>query len=112
MSKYKINNYYDIAASNGKLKYLHNLVFGEKHNNKVQYLLWVPASHPYYKAGGIFESEEAKRFSKIILFSSWEMVPRMVSCMMSYYSELYTLGDIKRNSLKYDTLYPTRKQVR
>ncbi len=96
LSKYKVNNYYDIAPGNGKLKYLHDLVFGEKHNNKIQYLLWVPASHPYYHAGGIFESEEAKRFSKIILFSSWEMVPRMVSCMMSYYAELYTLGEIKK----------------
>ena len=109
LSKYKINNYYDIAASNGKLKYLHNLVFGEKHNNKVQYLLWVPASHPYYKAGGIFESEEAKRFSKIILFSSWEMVPRMVSCMMSYYSELYTLGDIKKKQPEIRYTVPDKK---
>lgn len=109
LSKYKINNYYDIAASNGKLKYLHNLVFGEKHNNKVQYLLWVPASHPYYKAGGIFESEEAKRFSKIILFSSWEMVPRMVSCMMSYYSELYTLGEIKKKQPEMRYTVPDKK---
>ena len=109
LSKYKINNYYNIAPSNGKLKYLHNLVFGEKHNNKVQYLLWVPASHPYYKAGGIFESEEARHFSKIILFSSWEMVPRMVSCMMSYYSELYTLGEIKKKQPEIRYTVPEKK---
>ena len=115
LSKYKVNNYYDIAPSNGKLKYLHDLVFGEKHNNgekhdnKVQYLLWVPASHPYYKAGGVFESEEAKRFSKIILFSSWEMVPRMVSCMMSYYAELYTLGEIKKKQPEIRYAVPDKK---
>lgn len=109
LSKYKINNYHDIASSNGKLKYLHDLVFGEKHNSNVQYLLWVPASHPYYQAGGIFESEEAKHFSKIILFSSWEMVPRMVSCMMSYYSELYTLGEIKKKQTEIRYTVPDKK---
>ncbi len=97
LPKNKINNYQHIEPGNGKLKYLHNLVFGEKHEKKVQYLLWVPASNPYYEAGGVFETGEAKRFSKIILFSSWEMVPRMVSAMMSYYAELYTIGEVKKN---------------
>ncbi len=108
LSKYKINNYQTICESNGKLKFLHDLVFGGKEDTKVQYLLWVPASHPYYNAGGVFETEEAKSFSKLILFSSWEMVPRMVSCMMSYYAELYTLGEIKKKrntkqAIRYNT---------
>lgn len=71
-------------------------MFGQKHEKIIQYLLWVPASHPYYQAGGLFENGEAKHFSKFILFSSWEMVPRMVSCMMSYYAELYTIGEVRR----------------
>ena len=96
LSKYAINNYRPISAANGKLKYLHDLVFGTRHEKKTQLLLWVPASNPYYKAGGVFESNEARNFSKIILFSSWEMVPRMISIMMSYYSELYTLGELKK----------------
>ena len=96
LSKYAINNYRPIPAANGKLKYLHDLVFGTRHEKKTQLLLWVPASNPYYKAGGVFESNEACNFSKIILFSSWEMVPRMISIMMSYYSELYTLGELKK----------------
>ena len=96
LSRYAINNYRPIPAGNGKLKYLHDLVFGTRHEKKTQLLLWVPASNPYYKAGGVFESNEARNFSKIILFSSWEMVPRMISIMMSYYSELYTLGELKK----------------
>lgn len=96
LSRYTINNYRPIPAANGKLKYLHDLVFGVRHEKKTQLLLWVPASNPYYKAGGAFESSEARNFSKIILFSSWEMVPRMISIMMSYYSELYTFGELKK----------------
>lgn len=96
LNKYKINNYKPIPPNNGKLELLHNIVFGQRHEKRTHLLLWVPASHPYYKAGGLFESEETKHFSKLILFSSWEMVPRMVSCMMSYYAELYTFGEIKK----------------
>lgn len=91
----EVNNYKDINTSNGKLHYLHELVFGKEHEKGTQYLLWVPASHPYYQTGGLFEREDTKHFSKYILFSSWEMVPRMVSCMMSYYAELYTIGKVK-----------------
>ena len=99
----RINNYRQLEPGNGKLRYLHDLVFGEKHQKRTQFLLWVPASHPYYKAGGLFETKEAKSFSKILLFSAWEMVPRMVSAMMSYYAELYTIGEIKKtvNSIRY-----------
>lgn len=96
LSRYAINNYRPIPAANGKLKYLHDLVFGARHEKRTQLLLWVPASNPYYKTGGVFESNEARSFSKIILFSSWEMVPRMISIMMSYYSELYTFGKLKK----------------
>jgi hypothetical protein len=112
LSKYAINNYRPIPAANGKLKYLHDLVlvFGTRHENKTQLLLWVPASNPYYKAGGVFESNEARNFSKIILFSSWEMVPRMISIMMSYYSELYTLGELKK--VETEIRYTSQKKNR
>ena len=98
LSRFAINNYRPISLAHGKLKYLHDLVFGAGQEKKSHLLLWIPASNPYYKAGGIFDSEEAKRFSKIILFSSWEMVPRMISVMMSYYAELYTFGVLKKQN--------------
>ena len=110
LSKYAINNYRPIPAANGKLKYLHDLVFGTRHEKKTQLLLWVPASNPHYKAGGVFESNEARNFSKIILFSSWEMVPRMISIMMSYYSELYTLGELKK--VEAEIRYTSQKKNR
>lgn len=110
LSRYAINNYRSIPAANGKLKYLHDLVFGTRHEKKTQLLLWIPASNPYYKAGGMFESNEAHSFSKIILFSSWEMVPRMVSIMMSYYSELYTFGELKK--VEAEIRYTSQKKNR
>ena len=96
LTRFALNNYRPVSPAHGKLKYLHDLMFGERHEKKTQLLLWMPASNPYYKAGGLFDSEEARRFSKTILFSSWEMVPRMISVMMSYYAELYTFGELKK----------------
>lgn len=99
-----ILSYRPIPPSNARLKYLHDLVFGTKHERGVHLLLWIPASRPYYQAGGIFETEEARQFSKLLIFSSWEIVPRMLSVMMSYYAELYTLGELRKRNAKINYL--------
>lgn len=94
IKKADLDNYRDISPASGKLKMLHDMVFGERRETKAHQLLWMPASNPYYKAGGIFETDEALSFSKILLFSAWEMVPRMVSVMMSYWAEAYVFGKL------------------
>ena len=101
LSRDAINKYRSIPFASGKLKYLHDLVFGVRHEKKTHLLLWVPASNPYYTAESVFECNEARSFSKVILFSSWEMVPRMISIMMSYYSDLYTFGELTEPKIGY-----------
>ena len=78
----KIDAYSDIPLANIKLHYLYESLFKDYH---AEQLLWVPASHPYYVTKGVFAKNAG--FSKTLLFSSWEMVPRMVSCMISYSAE-------------------------
>jgi hypothetical protein len=56
-------------------------------------LLWVPPSLPYYKLKG--PAKEAPHFSKTLIFSSWIMVPRMISTLISYEVEKRTVGNIK-----------------
>lgn len=60
--------------------------------------LWVPPSIPYYKMEGAFAGSEG--FSKALLFSSWKMVPRMVSSVVSYEAERYSVGNSKSISEK------------
>ena len=103
-----INNYRPIPTGNAKLKYLYDEVFGGESKNVIPRLLWMPASRPYYRAGGLFETEAARRFSKILIFSSWEMVPRMISVMMSYYAEAMTLGEIKNRKIDDSVRYTPR----
>ena len=80
LRKAAIHNYKPVAANNARLEYLKGEVFTEGKIGS-EALLWVPASRPYYRAGGVFERNSD--FSKVLVFSSWEMVPRMISIMLS-----------------------------
>lgn len=53
-------------------------------------LLWVPPSLPYYPLSGAFEKSDG--FSKILVFSAWLMVPRMIASLLSYEVERRTIG--------------------
>lgn len=54
-------------------------------NTNSEELLWVPPSLPHYPLQGSFEHQQ--NFSKTLLFSSWAMVPRALSGLISYESE-------------------------
>src|SRR5690606_7507650 len=75
------------AFPNGKFRALAHECF----KDKAEFLLWVPASKPFYKAFGVFEGGED--FSKILIFSNWAMVPRAVSTLLSYDVERRTIGE-------------------
>ena len=78
LNKEDIDNYRKISFNNARLYDLMEHVLN-KDNEK---LLWVPPSLPYYEPEGVFKNREG--FSKTLIFSSWEMVPRMISSLVSY----------------------------
>lgn len=91
LSKDNICFYREFECNNARLEYLKKLLFGDSQS---ECLLWVPASHPYYKnVGGVFEKN--KDFSKILVFSAWAMVPRMLATMLSYEAERLTIARIE-----------------
>ncbi|RMH74514.1 MAG: hypothetical protein D6683_12595, partial [Actinomyces sp.] len=47
-------------------------------------MLWLPPALPYYSAGGIYESDAARAFTKRLVFSSWHVVPKTVASLVSY----------------------------
>lgn len=87
-----INNFKAIRCNNARLEAVKKHVFSQKS----ELLLWVPPSKPYYAPAGVFK--DAENFSKTLIFSSWEMVPRMVSCMLSYEEERRTVGALAKNN--------------
>ena len=79
----KVDGYRNVPAGNARLQFLWNDLFSNGYS--AEKLLWVPASRPYYQTHGVYAKNSG--YSKTLLFSSWEMVPRMVSCMVSYEAE-------------------------
>jgi len=77
-----------LPANNARLERLVSAAF----ENGADRLLWIPPSLPYYPPSGVFRKRE--NFSKILVFSAWEMVPRMIACMLSYECERRTIGQL------------------
>lgn len=55
-------------------------------------LLWIPPTKPYYEMGGAYKNCTTTQylrnpFSKYLVFSDWEIVPRMISTLISYEAE-------------------------
>lgn len=94
LKKSTFHNYQPIAANNARLEKIKEVVF-QGGKNGAENLLWIPSSKPYYKTGSIFEKN--KDYSKVLVFSSWEMVPRMISVMLSYEAERLTIGKLFHN---------------
>lgn len=86
-----LRNYRPIPSNNARLTALLNISL----QAGAERLLWVPPSMPYYKVKSVFN--EFSNFSKVLVFSAWEMVPRMLACMISYESERRTVGRMFRD---------------
>lgn len=80
IKKALVENRKNLNCHNAKLAVLCDMLFTSKVN--AADLLWIPASMPYYKPVGVFE--KYSDFSKILVFSRWGFVPRMLAIMLSY----------------------------
>ena len=87
----KIDGYERIPNNNAKLDYLLNTVV----QKGMELLLWIPPSKPYYEMQGVFR--DLSLLSKTLVFSSWEMVPRMIASLVSYESERRTVGKLAKD---------------
>jgi len=50
-------------------------------------LLWTPPAMPYYQLAGPYGDPKLARFTKRLVFSSWQVVPKVVATMLSYEAE-------------------------
>lgn len=50
-------------------------------------ILWIPPSFPCYELSGPFAGAEAAGVTKRLVFSSWQVVPRAISVLLSYEAE-------------------------
>lgn len=80
-----ISNFHKIPPRNARLKYLRDVMLPKGKGTEL--LLWVPTSKPYYTTNADNPFVKNKDFSKTLVFSSWEMVPRMIATLMTYEAE-------------------------
>jgi len=78
-----IEAYELVDPQNGRLRWL----LEDLDKNRAFELLWVPPSLRYYDTGSVYESPEAARFTKRLIFSGWAVVPKVVSSLVSYEAE-------------------------
>ena len=100
----KIDQYQRIPSNNARLAALTELVM-EQNAFK---LLWVPPCKTYYEPQGPYKG--VQDFTKTLVFSSWEMVPRMLASMLSYEAERVTVGELRRPSREVRYFYTDDKR--
>ncbi len=80
--------YREIPWANARLKLLAEHAF----DKGAERLLWVPPTLPCYEPGGPFAGSTG--YSKTLVFSKWQMVPKMAAALLSYEAERRTVGKV------------------
>ncbi|MBQ9030707.1 MAG: helicase [Parasporobacterium sp.] len=94
-----IDRYERIPNNNARLERVMNSVL----QKGVEKLLWMPPSRPYYEMEGVYRNTEFS--TKTLVFSSWEMVPRMLASLLSYEAERRTVGKLAKDYQDRDVHY-------
>lgn len=85
-----LDRYDKVPNNNARL----DRVMAHTFKDNAELLLWVPPARPYYQPQGVFKN--VSDFSKTLVFSSWEMVPRMIAGLLSYEAERKTVGKLAK----------------
>ena len=94
-----LSRYERIDPANARLRALAEDTIGRG----MWQLLWLPPSLPYYEARSIFDRPEARSFTKRLVFSAWNLVPKVVSALLSYEVERQVFeASGERSSRSYD----------
>jgi hypothetical protein len=83
-----INGYQPLPDTNARLHTLLEEVFRPSEKKiSPELLLWIPPANRYYECGPRNIFEQCEGYSKTLVFSSWEMVPRVIATLTSYEAE-------------------------
>lgn len=95
LRRWDITSYDPLSVGNARYKALMADLAGDERTHAEQ-LLWVPTTRPYYTPSATSPYARGKGFSKMILFSSWAMVPLSLSCILSYEFERKNVIKLKQ----------------
>src|SRR5437868_13489675 len=88
LSSDDVSAYRQLDPGNARLRNLvHDMLDSEAWR-----LLWMPPSWQYYEPEGEFAQPGAQKLTKRLIFSSWQVVPKVVAALMTYEAERRMLG--------------------
>lgn len=107
LNRNQINGYQQLPDTNARLNTLFDEVFRPIKNKKMapELLLWIPPANKYYECGSKNIFEQCDGYSKTLVFSSWEMVPRVIATLTSYEAERLVNSLIKNKSVEQQSYY-------
>ena len=102
-----INQYQPLPNNNARLHTLFQEVFSGAEGKKGQpeLLLWIPPANKYYKVGKKSVFEKCEGYTKTLVFSSWEMVPRVIATLTSYEAERLVNKEITHKDAEAQSYY-------
>jgi len=103
LQREQIRQYRQLDPGNAKLRTL----LRQKVDVGAWKLLWVPPSLPYYRAShGPYADPNLADYTKALVFSAWNVVPKTIAMLCSYEAErqMITLGDADAD---FDTAWKT-----
>lgn len=102
-----INSYQPLPNTNARLNTLFGEVFQSTSDKKMspELLLWIPPANKYYVCGTKNIFEQCEGYSKTLVFSSWEMVPRVIATLTSYEAERLVNNRIENKSVEQMSYY-------
>jgi hypothetical protein len=100
----QIKAYKELDPGNARLRNMFSQTI-ESGNWK---LLWLPPSLPYYEPRSAFTQVDERGFTKTLVFSSWKLVPKVISILTSYEAERRMLELGKLEHIPYDELTQRR----
>ena len=99
LKRIQLDRYDRIPNNNARLERVMDKVL----QRGVEKLLWMPPSKPYYEMEGVYKNTAFS--SKTLIFSAWEMVPRMLASLISYEAERRTVGKLAKDYEDRDVHY-------
>jgi hypothetical protein len=104
LSAEQFEKYSSVDAGNARLRALMSETVGAGHWK----LLWVPPSLPYMKPGGAYG--ELAGMTKVLAFSSWNVVPDAIAALCSYEAERQMLSE-EPELAGYSELYKSKRAL-
>ena len=97
--RWDLSYYSALPIGNARYKALMEDLAGDE-KVRPEHMLWVPPSKPYYRPSSSSPFANADGFSKMILFSSWAMVPPAIATLLSYEFERKNVMKLRRTTGK------------